>query len=235
VVKFAWEDITFFISGLRHYIGERFPFLVSPTFAEICHQEIQHAVFTQLGDLVPHLAAVLRAEEDVRFSVSILRTAKRTSLLDMGVKSKHHLCRPSSPGPQRQESVRNYSRAIAAFREIKATPVPCQKLAHLVRTSKAIVESVREFYISEGIPSADLSKMTQVASDDLVPIFAFVLSEALDDPTNVHAEVEIMDHFILEHLMNGEEGYCLATLHSAIHHMQYEIISCTRSNGCHDI
>jgi len=225
VVNYAWDDILFFVSGMRHYLVERFPYLQAPPFSEIVHEEIQRIVFELLGGIGSCLAASLHTEKNARFKLA-LRACKLSSLLDLGVKAKHHLCTPNGAMDsvllQRSESCQSYALAIKTLREMDSTPTPWQKLVCLVATSKAIVQCIRVYYQDVEGGKVDIDKMANVASDELVPIFAFVLSEALTDHSSLPSQVELMDKFILEHHMNGEEGYCLATLHSVIYHIEHQ-------------
>jgi hypothetical protein len=86
---------------------------------------------------------------------------------------------------------------------------PTSKLECLVQAMRAICECVALFY-GEGLPS----EKAALGADDILGILALVVACAR--PASLWADVMVMDAFMLSHLRNGEEGYCLTLFMSAV-------------------
>jgi hypothetical protein len=86
---------------------------------------------------------------------------------------------------------------------------PTSKLECLVQAMRAICECVAHFY-GERLPS----EKAALGADDILGILALVVACA--KPASLWADVMVMDEFMLSHLRNGEEGYCLTLFMSAV-------------------
>jgi hypothetical protein len=86
---------------------------------------------------------------------------------------------------------------------------PTSKLECLVQAMRAICECVANFY-GERLPS----EKAALGADDILGILALVVACA--KPASLWADVMVMDEFMLSHLRNGEEGYCLTLFMSAV-------------------
>eukprot|EP00794_Sanderia_malayensis_P019126 gene19126-21043_t len=101
-----------------------------------------------------------------------------------------------------------YRPAVEELRKIIAFSTPLDKLNCIVNTSKLICQCVDDYWRSKGAPPPS------VGCDDLLPILTYVVVKTA--LSQLVSECHLMEEFIQENYLLGEEGYCLTTLSTAI-------------------
>ncbi|KAK2188926.1 hypothetical protein NP493_119g02023 [Ridgeia piscesae] len=86
---------------------------------------------------------------------------------------------------------------------------PLNKLACLVRVSHLICHCIEEHYASEG-----QTNVPKIGADDLIPILSYVIVKCRRP--QLVSECRALEEFIHDGYLNGEEGYCLTSLQTAL-------------------
>ncbi|XP_038070372.1 VPS9 domain-containing protein 1-like [Patiria miniata] len=105
-----------------------------------------------------------------------------------------------------------YQLAVEELRRISGYFSPLEKLECVVKASRAIVTCVGDYYEAQGRSRENTENA--VGCDDLLPILSYVvIKSALP---HIVSECSIMEEFIHEGYLFGEEGYCLTTLQTSL-------------------
>ncbi|CAD5110813.1 DgyrCDS177 [Dimorphilus gyrociliatus] len=89
---------------------------------------------------------------------------------------------------------------------------PLAKLESIVLSSRKIVECVQEHY-----EKTQLESLPVLGADDLVPILSFVVVKTCKP--ELVTECRAIEQFTHEDYLMGEEGYCLASLQTAVRYV----------------
>ncbi|XP_033626711.1 VPS9 domain-containing protein 1-like [Asterias rubens] len=118
----------------------------------------------------------------------------------------------TTEGAVQDENSYPYQLAVEELRRISGYFSPLDKLECVVKASRAIITCVGDFYEAQG--QARENAENAVGCDDLLPILSFVvIKSALP---HIVSECSVMEEFIHEGYLFGEEGYCLTTLQTSL-------------------
>ncbi|XP_077993174.1 VPS9 domain-containing protein 1-like [Glandiceps talaboti] len=105
-----------------------------------------------------------------------------------------------------------YQPAVTEIQRLVSCQSPLDKLECIVKTSRIICTCVEDYMESQGKPRH--SSESAIGCDDLLPILSFVIIKS--QLPQLVSECSVMEEFIHEGYLFGEEGYCLTTFQTAL-------------------
>lgn len=170
---------------------------------DLCYDGIEETFFTPIWkDLITLFRLASRAEERVLESVITSCEGLSPEDLSVGPKFSLHPMLPSS-GSYPYEAVVN------ELQQMTQLASPLNKLACLVRVSHLICHCIEEHYANQG-----QTNVPKIGADDLIPILSFVIIKCR--LPQLVSECRALEEFIHDGYLNGEEGYCLTSLQTAL-------------------
>jgi hypothetical protein len=155
--------------------------------------------------LLPPLLAAYRSRnnaEEVATARNMCRHVNVTPK-DLDVRKKFWLLEQPSPP---------YHEAITELCRVPDLHSPSAKLACLVSTSRALVQCIDDYYETQGHPKAAADH--GVGVDDILPIMSYVIIRSA--LPQLVSETALMEEFIQDGYVKGEEGFCLTSFMTAL-------------------
>lgn len=103
---------------------------------------------------------------------------------------------------------------VEEISRLNSKPTPYLKLACISEVCSNICLTISRLSQVPGSPPVEVN----LGSEDLLLLLSFVLTRAC--PTDIHSQFMFMSELIPEEILRGESGYVLATLHTAIGHIE---------------
>jgi hypothetical protein len=98
--------------------------------------------------------------------------------------------------------------------KLHSKPTPYLKLACISEVCSNICFAISQLSQVPDCPPVEVN----LGSEDLLLLLSFVLIRAC--PTDIHSQFQFISDLIPEEILRGESGYVLATLHTAIGHVE---------------
>jgi hypothetical protein len=186
-----------------------------PTLSQLPQQEECQLVLESLffPALLPPLLAAYRSRnytEEVTTARNMCRHVNVTPK-DLHVRRKFWLLEQATPP---------YSQAISEVCRVCELQCPSAKLACLVSTSRLVVQCIDDYHEARGQPKGAADN--GVGVDDILPIMSYVIIRSA--LPQLVSETALMEEFIQEGYMKGEEGFCLTSFMTAL-----KFVSCMSS------
>ncbi|KAK3085515.1 hypothetical protein FSP39_004464 [Pinctada imbricata] len=176
--------------------------LKSPVGRDQCYSLLEDPFFRPLW---PYLQALFRLANRPKEAVlAYVMTQKHDCQPKVfGVIDKLQLVpKDDTPGPP-------YKLAIQDLTSLTQQYTMLGKLECLVRCSRQICQCVEDYYGQEHAPS--------IGADDLLPVLSYVIVQT--GLPQIVSECHIMEQFIHEGYIMGEEGYCLTSIQTAVSYL----------------
>ena len=106
-----------------------------------------------------------------------------------------------------------YKMAIQTFKNIIFYKSPIHKLKIILKTLEKIEKSIQKFY-----DKFRISYSKELAGDEIVPIFLYVVSKS--NIPNLYAHLKFIDNFATSNVLNSKAGYYNATLQICVSHLE---------------
>ncbi|XP_033755082.1 VPS9 domain-containing protein 1-like [Pecten maximus] len=196
------QDVQIYLEKIQALFTMTYEQLDSPAGQDQCYACLEKPFFQPIWQ---YLMALYRlANEPKERAVAYVMTRHQHSgPKDFNVSKKLRL----DQGTSDQENNYPYHPAVAQLQAITTQCTLLDKLECLVRSSRLICQCVEDHYKGEG-------KVPSVGADDLLPILCYVIVKAAQP--QIVSECHIMEEFIHEGYIMGEEGYCLTSLQTAL-------------------
>eukprot|EP01120_Amphizonella_sp_Union-15-10_P000236 TRINITY_DN10262_c0_g1_i1.p1 TRINITY_DN10262_c0_g1~~TRINITY_DN10262_c0_g1_i1.p1 ORF type:complete len:574 (+),score=62.91 TRINITY_DN10262_c0_g1_i1:71-1792(+) len=108
-----------------------------------------------------------------------------------------------------------YSDAISEFKRLTSCQSITDKVNCLILTRHHVHNDILRFWKNKGVKSTeDLT----VDADQLILIWSYIIVHA--NLPHLISEIHFINDWIDEHLINGESGFCLATLQTAVGYLE---------------
>ncbi|XP_072554670.1 VPS9 domain-containing protein 1 isoform X1 [Paramormyrops kingsleyae] len=177
---------------------------------DLCVACIEEAFFPPLWGPLLVLFRKVHRERELSFEMSV-RLYRNTTPAEVGVAPKLF---PREPSALRASYP--YESAVQELRLLSRDLCPQRKLECIVRTLRLICACAEE-YRSLQEPDAPPSTAA-IGADDLLPILSYVALRT--EMPQLVSECAVLEEFIHEGYLIGEEGYCLTSLQSALSYVE---------------
>ncbi|XP_060074197.1 VPS9 domain-containing protein 1-like [Ylistrum balloti] len=196
------QDVQIYLEKIQTLFTMTYEQLDSPAGQDQCYACLEKPFFQPIWQ---YLIALYRlANEPKEIAVAYVMTRHQHSRpQDFNVSKK--LC--LDQGTSDQTDNYPYRPAVVELQAIATQCTLLDKLECLVRSSRLIFQCIEDHYKTEG-------KVPSVGADDLLPILCYVITKAAQP--QIVSECHIMEEFIHEGYIMGEEGYCLTSLQTAL-------------------
>jgi hypothetical protein len=188
------------------------PPLQEPRRSALVRALVLDEITTRLFPLIMPLIQSVHGADDAAYADSVTRFAQlRPHHLEGIAKLQQHFWLGSSDA---DASLVPYPKAIKALSHLSATYSTQGKLALLIDVLQLIQHHVWNYY---GIASPEdraNDMRLRLAADDLLPVVAYVLSQARP-VLHICSELAFIELFADDGCLLGEHGYCLATFQAA--------------------
>lgn len=200
------EDVHCYLDKLQEMFICAYEQLGSPEGRDCCYSQLEEPFFKPIWQ---YLLALYRfGNKSLEIQLAHVMTVHMNgSPADLGVKAKLRL-------QSHDQNVNDipYKPAIEELRSISSQVTLLGKLESLVKSSRLICRCVEEHYntIGENAPA--------IGADDLLPILSYVIVKT--GLPQIVSECSILEEFIHEGYIMGEEGYCLTSVQTALKYLE---------------
>ncbi|XP_022098070.1 VPS9 domain-containing protein 1-like [Acanthaster planci] len=210
-LKHISKDIQSYLDRLQGLLVAIYEELDSAVAKEQCIAVIEKHFFHLIWR--PLLTLFRRANLRKEISAATAMTKYQHALPEnIGIIKKLCLTSEDDDGAPHEGDRYPYQLAVEELRRITGYFSPLEKLECIVKASRAIITCVGDYYEAQGTSRENTENA--VGCDDLLPILSFVvIKSALP---HIVSECSIMEEFIHEGYLFGEEGYCLTTLQTSL-------------------
>ncbi|KAL5021212.1 hypothetical protein ScPMuIL_000367 [Solemya velum] len=205
-LKGVSEDVHMYMEKLQVLFTIAYEELDSPEGRDQCYATLEEAFFTPIWQ---YLLALFRlTNEPKEIAAAYVMTVKSKSLpQDFGVVAK--LCLP----PSGDAVTYPYKAAVDELCRLTDQSTLLKKLECVVKVSRLVCQCVDDYYqLAKDSESRD--RTPSIGADDLLPILTYVIIRCR--LPQIVSECHMMEEFIHEGYIMGEEGYCLTSLQTAL-------------------
>lgn len=200
------EDVHCYLDKLQEMFICAYEQFGSPEGRDCCYSQLEEPFFKPIWQ---YLLALYRfGNKSLEIQLAHVMTVHMNgSPADLGVKAKLRL----QSHDQNMNDI-PYKPAIEELRSISSQVTLLGKLESLVKSSRLICRCVEEHYntIGENAPA--------IGADDLLPILSYVIVRT--GLPQIVSECSILEEFIHEGYIMGEEGYCLTSVQTALKYLE---------------
>ncbi|XP_048735717.2 VPS9 domain-containing protein 1-like [Ostrea edulis] len=202
-VKGISEDVHLYLDKLQEMFICVYEQLDSPEGRDSCYSQLEEPFFKPIW----------------QYLLALYRFANKSSELQVAhVMTVHMNCLPGTLGVKKKLQLHGqdltyipYRAAIEELRSIPSQVTLLGKLESLVKSSRLICRCVEEHY-------SDAEKVPSIGADDLLPILSYVIIRT--GLPQIVSECSILEEFIHEGYIMGEEGYCLTSVQTALQYLK---------------
>jgi hypothetical protein len=190
------------LDKLEQVFTSCYPSLSSPTQREECQSVLESLFFPAI---LPPLLAAYRCKLHAK-EVSMARNMYRhvnVTPKDLDVRKKFWLLEQTSAP---------YGEAMAELGRVCGVLSPSGKLTCLVSTSRLVVKCIDDHYEALGQNKGAVD--SGVGVDDILPILSYIILRS--GLPQLVSETALMEEFIQEGYVKGEEGFCLTSFMTAL-------------------
>ncbi|XP_061166551.1 VPS9 domain-containing protein 1-like [Saccostrea echinata] len=199
------EDVHRYFDKLQEMFICVYEQLSSPEGRDYCYSKLEEPFFKPIWQYL--LALYRYANKSSELQVAHVMTVHMNSLPEaLGVKKKLQL-----QSHDQDLTYIPYKPAIEELQTISSQVTLLGKLECLVKSSRLICRCVEEYY-------SNADKSPSIGADDLLPILGYVIIR-MGNPQIV-SECSILEEFIHEGYIMGEEGYCLTSVQTALQYLK---------------
>lgn len=200
------EDVHCYLDKLQEMFICAYEQLGSPEGRDCCYSQLEEPFFKPMWQ---YLLALYRfGNKSLEIQLAHVMTVHiNGSPADLGVKVKLRL-------QSHDQDVNDipYKPAIEELRSISSKVTLLGKLESLVKCSRLICRCVEEHYNTIG------GNVPAIGADDLLPILSYVIVRT--GLPQIVSECSILEEFIHEGYIMGEEGYCLTSVQTALKYLE---------------
>ncbi|XP_062573400.1 VPS9 domain-containing protein 1-like [Saccostrea cucullata] len=198
------EDVHRYFDKLQEMFICVYEQLSSPEGRDYCYSKLEEPFFKPIWQ---YLLALYRfANKSSEMQVAHVMTVHMNSLPEaLGVKKKLQL-----QSHDQDLTYIPYKPAIEELQTISSQVTLLGKLECLVKSSRLICRCVEEYY-------SNADKSPSIGADDLLPILGYVIIRT--GLPQIVSECSILEEFIHEGYIMGEEGYCLTSVQTALQYL----------------
>lgn len=200
VLKDVFKQIHTSLDKLEAGFTQAYPWMATDENTEYCQAVIEANFFPVI---MPYLLVAFRCikyTSEMAVARSMCQHVNATPK-DLSVRKKFWLL---------EQAHAPFGESIEEVRQISQAAYLSPKVSTLVRMSKTIVQCIEGYYKAQGISAVDLS----VGVDDMLPIMTYIILRSAKP--DLVSECALMEEFIQEGYMKGEEGFCLTSFRTAL-------------------
>lgn len=200
------EDVHCYLDKLQEMFICAYEQLGSPEGRDCCYSQLEEPFFKPIWQCLLALYRFGNKSSEIQLA-HVMTVHMNGSPADLGVKAKLRL-------QSRDQDVNNipYKPAIEELGSISSQVTLLGKLESLVKSSRLICRCVEEHYNANG------ENVPAIGADDLLPILSYVIVRT--NLPQIVSECCILEEFIHEGYIMGEEGYCLTSVQTALKYLE---------------
>ncbi|XP_065828103.1 VPS9 domain-containing protein 1-like isoform X2 [Oscarella lobularis] len=212
------EELSLIFTDIHNYLDELlsgflacYPILNTAEGKEKCLASIEFRFFPPLWS--PLLSVLRHVKYTSEVKMADAMSSKYHALpKHLDVKKELWLMDEDETSLPEDEDSQPYSEPIKQLKSLASKSCPLDKLECVVATVNGILESAEKYWESKGKPCEC------IGADDLLPVLTYIVVKSrLPQLVSEYAAIE---EFVHENYLMGEEGYCLATLNTALAYVE---------------
>ncbi|KAL5264280.1 hypothetical protein ACHWQZ_G005396 [Mnemiopsis leidyi] len=206
-VEAITSDVSEFVSNLNVVLHRLYPIFDCEEGCVLLQNKLSDMFYKPF--LAPLLETYnfLKEEEMAIFRKYLARHSGDEIQSFPNIKQKYHLGKEP------------YKESVDCLLAITETSSPITKFKLLISFAETICSCVKDFYLQSGMSEEEATDLSCLGADDLMPISIYIITRA--GKPELLSELEFLNNVTNMEDLNGQEGYCLATVQSTFANIIY--------------